>query len=143
VVTEPAITLFAGANRFLSNFYSAEIPIEGILYASVEHAYQAMKTLDELARLEIARTPSASLAKQMGKKLVLRPGWNEMRLETMAHCVRIKFGNPILKRRLLETGDRQLVEGNYWGDTFWGVCRGSGENHLGRILMETRTYYRG
>ncbi len=43
-----------------------------------------------------------------------------------------------LREKLLATGDRKLVEGNTWGDTFWGVCRGNGKNHLGKILMKIR-----
>jgi predicted NAD-dependent protein-ADP-ribosyltransferase YbiA (DUF1768 family) len=53
--------------------------------------------------------------------------------------VKDKFSrNPELRVKLLNTGDLQLVEGNYWGDTFWGVCNGKGENHLGKILMRVR-----
>ena len=39
---------------------------------------------------------------------------------------------------LLATGKATLVEGNSWGDTFWGVCRGKGKNMLGKILMRVR-----
>jgi hypothetical protein len=44
-----------------------------------------------------------------------------------------------LKQLLLATGDKELIEGNTWGDTFWGVCNGIGQNHLGKILMAKRT----
>lgn len=54
----------------------------------------------------------------------------------------VKFAEPGLQAKLLETGNEELVEGNYWGDTFWGVCRGRGENHLGKLLMKVRTYYK-
>ena len=37
-----------------------------------------------------------------------------------------------------KTDDVELIEGNEWSDTFWGVCRGQGENWLGKILMKTR-----
>lgn len=48
--------------------------------------------------------------------------------------------NPELLRRLLDTGDLTLIEGNHWGDTFWGVDirTGKGDNHLGMILMQVR-----
>ena len=40
--------------------------------------------------------------------------------------------------RLINTGDAILIEGNTWGDTYWGVCDGVGENRLGKLLMEVR-----
>ena len=45
-----------------------------------------------------------------------------------------------LKRRLLETGDEELQEGNNWYDTYWGVDihTGKGLNMLGKILMRIR-----
>jgi predicted NAD-dependent protein-ADP-ribosyltransferase YbiA (DUF1768 family) len=49
-----------------------------------------------------------------------------------------KFSHPELRAALLSTGDALLVEGNHWGDIFWGVCRGEGENWLGRLLMALR-----
>jgi predicted NAD-dependent protein-ADP-ribosyltransferase YbiA (DUF1768 family) len=39
---------------------------------------------------------------------------------------------------LKATGDEELVEGNWWNDTFWGVCNGVGENNLGKLLMKIR-----
>jgi len=52
--------------------------------------------------------------------------------------VREKFKQEDLKQMLLDTGDQELVEGNTWNDTFWGVCRGEGQNNLGKILMKVR-----
>jgi ribA/ribD-fused uncharacterized protein len=74
----------------------------------------------------------------------LRSDWTEIRLEIMEKIVRAKFWqNPHLARKLVATGDQKLVEGNRWNDTFWGVCRGVGENHLGKILMRVREELRG
>lgn len=58
----------------------------------------------------------------------------------MSGLVRQKFNHryPELRTKLLSTGDLEIIEGNHWGDTFWGVCNGTGENHLGRILMQVR-----
>ena len=73
-----------------------------------------------------------------GRKVTLRPDWEEIKLEAMREVVHVKFLAPDLRRYLLNTGDATLIEGNYWNDTFWGMCRGIGENHLGRILMAER-----
>ena len=72
---------------------------------------------------------------------MLRPAWDDIKLNVMRDLVWRKFSeDPELRAKLLATGDAELVEGNAWGDTFWGVDQsGKGENHLGKILMETRT----
>ena len=49
-----------------------------------------------------------------------------------------KFSFTVLKRQLLETGAAELIEGNYWGDRYWGVCKGVGDNWLGKLLMTVR-----
>jgi predicted NAD-dependent protein-ADP-ribosyltransferase YbiA (DUF1768 family) len=56
----------------------------------------------------------------------------------METLLRQKFAHPELRAKLKETNDAELVEGNWWGDRFWGVCRGEGENHLGKLLMKIR-----
>ena len=77
-------------------------------------------------------------AKRIGRRIELRPGWDDVRDEIMLDLIRIKFYLPSLATKLLATGDAELVEGNYWGDTYWGVSRGRGENRLGQILMQVR-----
>ena len=80
-----------------------------------------------------------SLAKKIGKNLVLRPGWDMMRIPIMTELVWKKFSqHKELKQKLLNTGEAELIEGNWWGDCFFGVCRGVGQNNLGKILMSVR-----
>jgi hypothetical protein len=64
-----------------------------------------------------------------------------MKVQTMMNLVWRKFtSNPTLAKKLLDTGDAYLIEGNWWGDTFWGICKDKGENHLGKILMQIRAH---
>ena len=56
----------------------------------------------------------------------------------MKELTRLKYKKGILKKKLIATGKQEIVEGNYWGDTFWGVCKGKGDNRLGKILMKER-----
>lgn len=113
--------------------------LDEVSYPTVEHAYQAAKTLSPYQRDLIAGLPRPAQAKAAGRRVDLRPDWPAVRLPTMHALLVQKFapGTP-LARRLDATGDRLLVEVNHWGDTFWGVCDGAGENHLGRLLMEIR-----
>jgi ribA/ribD-fused uncharacterized protein len=128
--------------RFLSNFWVLDNPIEieGLIFDSSEAAYQAMKTLDPIARGKFQElTPSES--KKFGRTLELREDWDEVKIEIMEEIVRQKFNkNPKLAQKLIETYPRQLVEGNWWGDDFWGVDikNHRGQNNLGKILMKIR-----
>jgi ribA/ribD-fused uncharacterized protein len=133
------ISEFSGQYRWLSNFWLAPIEIQGWSFASTEHAYQAAKSLDPEDWKLIQRQQSPSYAKFHGSKLKLRPDWNEIKLAVMWEITACKYDqHPDLHAKLMTTKGIELIEGNHWGDTFWGVCRGKGENHLGRIIMEYR-----
>lgn len=134
-----AITSFSGENRFLSNFWPALVYYGGLAYPSVEHAYVAAKTVDIDLRLQIRDTETPGQVKRLGRKIELRSDWEEIKVDTMRYLVTQKFrDNKELGDLLLATGDLELIEGNTWGDTFWGVCNGVGSNRLGHILMEVR-----
>jgi len=138
------IMLFKDDSGYLSNFYPCSIVLDGIGFPSVEHAFQAAKTRDWNIRekISVLRTPGE--AKRFGRVIELRPDWEEAKLEVMESLVRYKFSNDwYLAERLLKTGDAELIEGNWWGDTFWGVCMGKGENNLGKILMKVRGELKG
>lgn len=129
---------FANEHAFLSNFHPSPVVMYGQIYPTVEHAFQAAKTLDMARREEIRLAPTPGRAKRLGRRVELRPDWDTFRLEAMETLLQRKFADPYLRERLAETWPHKLVEGNYWGDRFWGVCGGEGENHLGRLLMKIR-----
>jgi len=132
------IDSFKGEYRFLSNFWPAVVVFEGITYPTTEHAYQAAKTLDQDDRLIISLMATPGQAKRAGRKIVIRDDWNDIKVDVMRSLLEQKFSYPELKQQLLATGTQRLVEGNTWGDVFWGVCRGKGENILGNLLMGIR-----
>lgn len=133
------IDRFSGRYHFLSNFSSAEVWLDGESYPSTEHAYQAAKTDDRFARLAIRSASTPNEAKRLGRTVDLREGFDDERVEVMYELVRQKFRqHPHLTEKLLATGDSELIEGNWWGDTFWGVCKGRGDNNLGKVLMRVR-----
>lgn len=137
-MSEHPIIAFQGAYRFLSNFWPCRVKWATEYYRSVEHAYQAAKTMSPLEWEKIQNCVTAGDAKRMGRKVTLRPDWDLDKMAVMLDLVRQKFTDPILRQQLLSTGDAELIEGNYWHDTFWGVCNGVGENHLGKIIMQVR-----
>jgi N-glycosidase YbiA len=130
---------FKDEYRFLSNFWHARVVLDGQIFPSVEHAYQAAKTLDRPSRIAIALCETPGAAKRAGKQAPMRDGWDDMKLAVMEDLLRQKFKDPELADQLLDTEGHELVEGNFWGDVFWGVCRGKGENHLGKLLMKIRS----
>ena len=141
------IVQFKGEYRFLSNFFPSKVTHWGIKHRTVEHAYQAAKCgeWDVHHRAAIAAKPTARAVKSAGRAVSeeMDPGtmkwWRSVNLQIMLDLVRQKFTrHKDLQEKLLETGDAELIEGNTWGDTFFGVCRGTGENHLGKILMKVR-----
>jgi ribA/ribD-fused uncharacterized protein len=131
------ITSFTGKYAFLSNFHPCVIEVDGYRYPCVENAFQVCKTVDKDERLPFL-TLSPGAAKRANRKVTLRADWEAIKLDVMWGLLTQKFSKPELKQMLLETGTQKLVEGNHWGDTFWGVCRGQGSNHLGAALMEVR-----
>lgn len=144
LVQPDAIVSFRGEFRFLSNFYPAEVEIDGIIFPTAEHAFQAQKTKSERWRRYIAHQHAPRLAKQIGRELEIREDWESVKLDVMMGTLAVKFGtHEDLGDLLLATGRRQLIEGNTWGDTFWGCVQRKGtwigENHLGRTLMRIRS----
>lgn len=134
------IERFVGDYAFLSNFFPSTIIVGGRKYATVEHAYQAFKTSEDSEHETVRNAPTPAIAKKLGRSVTLREEMKSDvgRIKLMQKLVRLKFENPILRELLLATDNAELIEGNLWNDKFWGVCRGTGENWLGKILMEVR-----
>jgi ribA/ribD-fused uncharacterized protein len=144
------ISRFKGKYSFLSNFYPCEVEYEGLVYPSVENAFQAAKTAPHRRHAFTKISPKE--AKKMGRKVPLLGGaghWESKKVKVMEELVRRKFTqNPELRQKLLQTGDAILIEGTTWGDEFWGVNLKKpdpsspwgykGKNMLGQILMKVR-----
>lgn len=141
--TADRVEYFGGPFRYLSNFYEVPVEFEGAVYPTSEHAFQAAKTIDPDDRELIRKQMKAKDAKRAGRNLHgIRPDWDDVKIGVMEQVVLAKFQqHQDLREKLLATGDAELVEGNSWGDRFWGVTAdGVGENHLGKILMRVRDH---
>lgn len=134
------IDSFRGKYYFLSNFYPAKVTYEGFTYKNNEAAFQAQKVLSIDGKSAFTELSPAD-AKKKGRRVRLRPDWEQVKDGIMEEIVRAKFTqNPDLKQQLLLTGNAELIEGNTWNDCYWGVDArsGIGQNHLGKILMKVR-----
>lgn len=137
-----AITSFAFGWSFLSNFHPCEITHRSLTFPSVENAYQAAKCAIESDRLRFMYLP-AGKAKRLGRTVPLREDWEYIKIDVMRELISLKFEEGSeLAGKLIDTGNEELIEGNSWGDRFWGVYKGKGANHLGRLLMERRVFLR-
>ena len=134
---------FRGEYYFLSNMYPCEIRVHDLVFLNSESLFQALKFRKNRELVQRFCGIDGFTAKSLGKKIRLSSTaikeWNEFRITAMEKAVRAKFvQNPDLAKKLLATGDAELVEENTWNDTFWGVCNGIGQNNLGKILMKIR-----
>lgn len=121
---------------FLSNFFPAPLVFEGVRYENSEAAFQAAKCPSH--KHEFSKL-SPSAAKRLGRKVELRSDWDDIKYDVMYRICKEKFyQNTDLLAKLIATNDAELIEGNDWNDTIWGVCNGVGENRLGKILMKIR-----
>ena len=134
------IDRFSGEYAFLSNYYPSVIVWgdDEEEFPTVEHFFQAMKTwsIEEHEAIRTAYCPGD--AKKLGRRCTLREDWDEVKNNFMLTGLRKKFEDPVLRQKLIDTGDEFLVEGNTWHDTYWGVCEGKGRNMLGTLLMQVR-----
>jgi ribA/ribD-fused uncharacterized protein len=132
--------MFKGTLAWASNFAPVQVTLDGLVFPSVEHGYQASKTDNPRLRLVIANAGLAADARRLGKRLTLSLDWEQQRDIVMFDLLKQKFSTPKYMELLLLTGDEYLCEWNTWGDRYWGrdIRTGQGENHLGRMLMSLR-----
>lgn len=128
---------FRDEYRFLSNFYPVTIGVNGLWFPSVEHAFQAMKCQSQEEMLAFCSGDPVE-ARRRERLVCRRPGFEEGKEQLMMQLLRMKFAYPQLRDKLIATGDIAIVEENTWGDTYWGVCKGTGLNRLGVLLMQVR-----
>lgn len=131
------INSFRGKYDFLSNFYLCTVKYDGLTFTNAEAAFQSAKVTDMDSRKQFCNLPPAQ-AKRLGRTVQLRKDWENVKDQVMYDVLRAKFSNKKLCLLLLCTGDKELVEGNWWDDTYWGVFSGKGENKLGNLLMQLR-----
>lgn len=140
---ETAIMRFNSKNLFLSNFYEGKpFNYKGYIFENTEAAFHSQKCPSRIADFQMVR-PSQS--KRLGRVVDLRKDWEDVKDKIMYEVCYAKFTqDENLKKKLLATGDVELVEGNYHGDRCWGMTFSQktrswiGENRLGLILMRLR-----
>jgi ribA/ribD-fused uncharacterized protein len=130
------------------------LQVNDILVRSSESLYQCLRfTSHPHIQREILENKSPKGSKMVSKKYrkeFTREDFDEIKVELMYWCLKVKLcSHPLLFGGLLDrTGDKEIVEISN-SDRFWGCVKEkenenmvSGENVLGKLLMDLRTYYR-
>ncbi|GAB4202929.1 MAG: NADAR family protein [Coleofasciculaceae cyanobacterium] len=127
-----------------SNFSPHPIEVDGLDWQTVEHYYQAQKFVaTENERLiqviRDAQTPMEAAQIGRDRTLKLRCDWEEVKQQVMWQGVLTKFlTHTDIQAILLDTGDRLIVEDSPT-DYYWGCGQDkTGQNQLGKILMNVR-----
>ncbi len=139
---------FKGEYAFLSNFYPSTFILDGKIYPTVEHYFQAQKTTNKKDFQYVLSATTPGQAKARGRKIKLREDWVDEKVkdDIMFYGVYAKFDqHKDLQYKLISTSTQILKEGNNWGDTYWGVDlrTGIGKNKLGIIIMRCRELFIG
>ena len=145
---------------FLSHFHPAPILLDGEVWPTVEHYYQAQKSSEPAYRQAIREATTPGKAKRLAAQptaprrvsaqswfrkngVLPRPDWHEVKLNIMRRADFAKFTqHPHLAELLLATGTAELIEDSPT-EPYWGIGPdGKGENWAGRVLMEVREQLR-
>ena len=137
----------------LSNFSAFQIEWEGRIFQTAEHLYHWLKferneplpvdiraTVTKLRKnIYFARSAHSAFKIAEENAAFYRPDWIDVRVDLMREILRAKVGqHEYVRRKLIETGDRELVEDS-WRDGWWGWgADKKGQNMLGKLWMEIR-----
>lgn len=135
---------FRGKYDFLSNFYLQDLKYDEDIYHTAEHAFQAAKCRDRAEKQRVMNAKTSALAKQIGRRIKMKSNWEQIKVSVMEEILKAKFSDEKLCILLNQTKGKNLIEGNYWHDQFWGSClctqhiNIAGKNMLGILLMKLR-----
>jgi len=142
--TDKQIFFYEHEFYVFSNFSSFAIEWKGKLYMTSEQVYQSEKFNDENMKEQIRNVRSAHEALKLAyaNKDKWKSGWDVIKLKVMKEILRAKVEqHPYVKKKLIESGDKELIEDS-WRDSYWGWGPNKdGENHLGKLWMEVRNEF--
>lgn len=130
-----------GPYGYMSNFYKAPIKIEGEIWPTVEHYFQAQKFKGTkyVEKIRAAKTPKVAARMGRDRRKPLRKDWESVKELVMFKALMAKFNqHGDLKKLLLATDDEKIIE-NSPVDYYWGCgANGTGKNRLGFLLEKVR-----
>jgi len=143
--TEKQILFYENEFYVFSNYSSFAIEWKGKIYPTSEHVYHSEKFDDERMKEQIRTARSAHVSQKLAEANIdkYRKDWKDVRLGIMKEILREKVKqHPYVMKKLLESGNKELVEDS-WRDSFWGWGENkNGENQLGKLWMEVREEFK-
>lgn len=140
--TETQIFFYEHEFYVFSNYSSFMFEWKGKPYPTSEHAYHSEKFEDEQMKEAVRNTRSAHDSQKFANANIdkRRKDWDEVKLGIMKEIITAKASqHPYVMKKLLESGDKELIEDS-WRDDFWGWGPNKdGANHLGKLWMELRS----
>ncbi|KAL5516930.1 hypothetical protein EMCRGX_G002381 [Ephydatia muelleri] len=127
-----------------TNFAEYPILLDDEEWPTTEHYFQAQKFIGTpyFKYIRTLQTPrdAFSLSRQPQVSQWLRDDWEQVKLDIMYKALLAKFfQHSNLRDMLLKTGEKKLIE-HTSNDSYWGDGgNGTGQNHLGRLLMKVRS----
>jgi len=127
-----------------SNFSKHPITVDGKVYATTEHFYQASKMVSEADHESVRLSDTPKSAKNLAYCLPMKDNWEDIKYKVMVDALIYKATqHQDIKEILMNTGDEILEEASP-KDAIWGTGKdGKGLNLLGKAWMETRSRLRG
>ena len=129
------------------NFSSFQVEYKGKVYPTSEHAYQSSKFINtdkELAeRIRNAKSAHEALKLAEANSEKMEKNWDDIKLGVMKEILHCKVSqHEYVKKKLLQSGNREIVEDS-WRDDYWGWGEDrKGKNMLGKLWMEVRSEIR-
>jgi ribA/ribD-fused uncharacterized protein len=140
--TEKQIFFYENEFYVFSNYSSFMLEWKGVWYPTSEHAYHSEKFDDELLKEEVRKCRSAHDSQKFANAHMdeQKEGWDSSKLGIMKEILHAKVAqHPYVLKKLIESGDKELIEDS-WRDDFWGWGpQKDGANHLGKLWMEVRS----
>lgn len=126
--------------HYLSPFSAHEVELDGVVYKTAEHAYQALRMKSEVQpKIKEATSPLEAWRRAQECKKFGELDETVDKDELMEKIFRAKLAqHPDIREILRESGDRELLK-VYDTDYYWGTgADGSGENKMGKLWMKLR-----
>ena len=158
--TDKQVLFYENDFYVLSNFSAFRVIWRGRDFDTSEHAYHWERFAtgqDQPGRgpafgsmawpiaddIRFAKSAHDAFAIAQANKSLQRPDWDAVKLDVMRRILRKKVAqHEYVRRKLLDTGDRELIEDS-WRDDFWGWGPNrTGLNMLGKLWMEVRSELR-
>lgn len=130
----------------LDNKTLCELKFNDMIYPSAENAFQSSRFTDFKMRQKFTYLTPYEAEYRGNRFKTTVNDWELSKINIMRDILTLKFSEPEMKKLLLATGNDNIVIVNHNHEHEWGVCtcqqcHNTGENMLGKLLMDLRSEF--